>query len=162
MVSGLPILISAIAQAAAPAASVDPAAPPAVSRPATQKTSATPEPDPETDEIVICVEKQDGYRIDPAIMDAERQAKRRTLKRPERHADTSCATVGPMGCTGGAGINVLGAAMMAGKIASRIAQGGNVGELFVTDPQPDEYQLYLEAKRRREAERSAKAAAPPK
>ena len=54
------------------------------------------------------------------------------------------------------------AAMMAGKIASRIAQGGNVGELFVTDPQPDEYQLYLEAKRRREAERSAKAAAPPK
>ena len=141
MISGLHMVMIAAAQAAdvphrpaqPPAQACSPDAPPA-----------------EGDEIVICVEKPEGFRIDPAIMEAQRQAKRKKLKPPERLADTSCQSVGIMGCRGGAGVNVLAAALTAVEMAKRAAKGENVGEMFVTDPQPDEYQLYLEARRKRD------------
>ena len=66
--------------------------------------------------------------------------------------DTSCAVVGPAGCIGASpGINVIGAALTAVEMASRLAKGQEIGSMFVTDPQMSEYQLYQEAKRAREA-----------
>jgi hypothetical protein len=41
----------------------------------------------------------------------------------------------------------------------KAVSGENVGEMFVTDPQPDEYQLYLEAKHYRESREAEQAAA---
>jgi hypothetical protein len=73
--------------------------------------------------------------------------------------DNSCASVGPMGCRNGGGINLLTAALTAAEMAKRVAKGENVGEMFITDPQPDEYQLYREAKRAREARQEATAEA---
>ncbi len=151
MMSGVPMLMFAAAQAAAPEA-------PAVKAP-TQACSPSA-PAVETGEIVICVEKPDGYRIDPAVIEAQRQAKRKKLKRPERLVDNSCESVGIMGCRGGAGINVLAAALTAAEMAKRAVNGENVGEMFITEPEPDEYQLYLEARRKQQEERAAKAAPP--
>ena len=56
------------------------------------------------------------------------------------------------------GIDLLGAAMVLGTMATKAVKGENVGKMFVTDPQPTEYQLYLEAKREREAKEAEKAA----
>ena len=77
-------------------------------------------------------------------------------KRPDRMADTSCAVVGAAGCIGAnPGINIVGAVLTAAEMASRLAKGQEIGSMFITDPQPTEYQRYVEAKRRREAGRSA-------
>ena len=68
----------------------------------------------------------------------------------------SCA-VGPAGCQY-AGINLLGAALTAAQMAERAAKGQEIGSMFQTDPHPTEYQLYVEAKKRREAKEAAAAA----
>jgi hypothetical protein len=155
MLAGLPILMLM----AAPAASETPAsgAEETPSPAGGVEPCRTPFPGEGDKEIVICVERQQGFRIDPDIREAVRQKNRKTLKRPERFADKSCASVGGQGC-GTAGINVLAAALTAAEMAKRAVTGGNVGEMFVTDPQPDEYQLYLQAKREREAKKEAVAA----
>ena len=159
--SGLPTLILAAVQAAAPAsATAPPSANPAKTEaPGTNRPCSTPYPKDGDQEIVICVERSQGYRIDPDLMKAQREAKRKKLKRPERFVDKSCASVGPMGCRDGGGINLLAAAVTAATMAKRAINGENVGEMFVTEPQPDEYQLYLQAKREREAKREAEAMA---
>jgi hypothetical protein len=43
-------------------------------------------------------------------------------------------------------------------MAERLSKGQEIGSMFVTDPQPSEYQLYLEAKRAREAKEAEAAA----
>lgn len=114
----------------------------------------------ETREIVVCAPKQEGYRIDPDVMKAQRIKKDNGKKRgPERLVDNSCASVGPMGCRGGAGINVVAAAITAATMLKKAVSGENVGEMFITDRQPDEYQIYLQAKREREAREAEEAAA---
>ena len=146
MMSGLPMMLLAAAQTAhvpAPAA-----------KPPAEACSPSAPAVAEGDEIVICVEKPEGYRIDPSVMEAERQARRKKLKRPERLTDNSCESIGIMGCRGGGGVNVVSAVMTAAEMAKRAVKGENVGEMFVTEPQPDEYQLYLEAKRKRETART--------
>ena len=156
MITGLLMLMAAPAAADAAAA---PDAEAATATPAGEvKACQTPYPDEDDTVIVVCVERQQGYRIDPDVSEAKRQANRRKLKRPERFADKSCASVGGHGC-GTAGINVLAAALTAAEMAKRAVTGGDVGEMFITDPQPDEYQLYLQAKRERESKRAAEAAA---
>jgi hypothetical protein len=55
-------------------------------------------------------------------------------------------------------INLLAAAATAAEMADRLSKGQEIGSMFVTDPQPSEYQLYLEAKKEREAKEAAKAA----
>jgi hypothetical protein len=115
----------------------------------------------DTREIVVCAQKPQGYRLDPDVMEAKREKHSGGRpKRPERMRDNSCASVGPAGCRGGgAGIDLLGAAMVLGTMATKAVRGENVGKMFVTDPQPTEYQLYVEAKRRREAKEAEAAAA---
>ena len=51
----------------------------------------------------------------------------------------------------GAGIDLMAAASTVVAMVNTAVTGGNVGKMFVTDPTPSEYQLYLEAKKRREA-----------
>ena len=111
-------------------------------------------------EIFVCAPKPQGYRIDPDVLEANRAKRKGTPKRPERMADTSCASVGPFGCTGlgGGGIDLLGAAMVLGSMATKAVRGENVGEMFITDRKPTEYELYKEAKREREAKEAEEAA----
>jgi hypothetical protein len=176
---GLLLAASAPAAASAPPATAygpaAPAPPPkkviSVSAPTTPCPTRTPAPG-QTD-IVICAQKPQGYRIDPDVMKAKRNKAKNASRppRPNIMKDNSCATIGPMGCRGNPGIDLVNAVAVLGKMVDKISKGENVGEMFVTDPQPDEYQLYVEAKRAREAKeaeelaaakaKAAKEAAPP-
>lgn len=111
-------------------------------------------------EIVVCGQRTEGYRLDPDVMEAKRAMRGGGRpKRPDRMVDKSCAVVGEAGCIGAnPGINLIGAALTAAEVAARLAKGQEIGSLFVTDPQPTEYQLYLEAKRSREAKEAEAAA----
>jgi hypothetical protein len=125
------------------------------------KTTEPKDVSPDTTrEIVVCAQRVEGYRIDPDVLEAQRAKKNHTRpRRPERLVDRSCETVGPMGCRDGAGINLLAAAVTAATMVEKAVKGENVGEMFITDPQPDEYQLYLEAKHAREMREAEQAAA---
>lgn len=176
MMTGLPILMMLAAQAATPAepavetsggdfyGPVEPAPPKpkVVSAPTVDacKPTAAKDVKDDTREIVVCAQKVEGYRIDPDVLKAQRLKKKNGKPRgPERLVDNSCGSVGPMGCRGGAGINLIAAALTAATMVQKAAAGENVGEMFITDPQPDEYQLYLQAKREREAKEAEQAAA---
>jgi len=169
----LPVAIALLAEevaaaSAAPSHPVYGPAPPATtasSRPPptpAERDCATPNPDPNVREIVVCAPRPQGYRLDPDVLEARREKKAGAAGRPrnphESYADNSCATVGPMGCRGGPTINLVAAAATLAAVADRLAKGQEVGSLFVNDPTPSEYQLYLEAKKRREA-KAADAAA---
>jgi hypothetical protein len=106
----------------------------------------------EPGEIIVCAERPQGYRIDPDLLEAQRIVRdlKTRPKPPDRMADTSCQTVGPMGCRGQAGINLLAAALTAAEMAKRLSEGKEIGSMFITDPQPDEYQIYLALKKARE------------
>jgi hypothetical protein len=57
-----------------------------------------------------------------------------------------------------AGVSLIGAALTAAEMAKRLAEGKEIGSMFITDPHPTEYQLYQMAKARREwQEREAEA-----
>ena len=157
MAAGRSLAIALLAGAAPEAQAVS-NAPPAAK--ADNGCGPTPR-DIEPGEIFVCAPKPQGYRIDPDVLEANRAKRRAKLKRPERMADTSCASVGPFGCTGlgAAGIDLLGAAMALGTMATKAIRGENVGEMFVTDRKPTEYELYMEAKREREAKEAEEAAA---
>jgi hypothetical protein len=161
MPAGLPVAIALFAQAVA-ASPAPPADPPASAKPA-ERDCAPQRPSANPNEIVVCAVKPDGYRIDPDLMEARREKKKGAAGRPksphESYADHSCATVGPMGCRGGPTVNLLAAGLVAAEIAGRVAKGEEVGSIFKTTPEPTEYQLYLEAKKRREAKEEAEAAA---
>ncbi|MCL6729055.1 hypothetical protein [Sphingomonas hankyongi] len=161
---GLPVALALAAQAAAAAAAPPPQAPPveamhqaatvAPDEPPINVASADPcptRPSADTREIVICAERQEGYRIDPDILTVKRMNRggRPVRPGPESIPDTGACTVGPQGCMT-AGINLVGAALTAAEMAKRVAEGKEIGSMFVTDPQPTEYQLYLAAKHARE------------
>ena len=142
----------------AQAASADPVAAPPKAPVARQDGCANPQPKADTQQIVICAPKTDGYRLNPDVMEARREVHNGgRLKRPENFKDYPCTGgVGPAPCFS-AGIPILAAAVTAAEMAKRLAQGKEIGSMFVTDPHPDEYHLYLIAKARREA-REAEAA----
>jgi hypothetical protein len=136
------------------------AKPPPVAR---QDGCANPEPKADTQQIVICAPKTEGYRLNPDIMEAKREvhgAGRKPMQgQGGMRPDEPCASgVGPMPCLN-AGISLIGAALTAAEMAKRLAQGKEIGSMFVTDPHPDEYHLYLAAKARREAREAEEAAA---
>lgn len=119
-------------------------------------------PNLETGEIVVCAERPQGYRIDPDILTAKKM--KRAGGRPSRPSgtgvrQTSACAVGPhpMGCQSG-GINIIGAALTAAEMASRLAKGEEIGSMFVTNPEPSEYELYRAAKAAREAREALEAA----
>ena len=153
---GLTLLLLA-AEAAAPAVAA-----PAAPKTGTAAPAAPAEPCQNRQEkqgdIIICAERQSGYRLNPDLQEAKRELKRQRLKRPESFVHNDCATVGPMGCQQ-AGINLIGAALTAAEMAKRLSEGKEIGSMFITDPHPSEYQLYLAAKARREAEEADKKAA---
>ena len=108
-------------------------------------------------EILVCA--PEGYRLNPDVLEAKRQMRSGGRPTPRNMMEgNDCATIGPMGCRGG-GINLLAAALTVAKMADRLSKGEEIGSMFITDPQPTEYQLYLEAKRRREAKETEAAAA---
>ena len=157
MVSGAAWMAFLSLQVAGDAAAQGPAAPAAA---APSKSDASDECrtaiPTEPGEVVVCAVRPNGYRIDPDVLEAERIKKNpRGLKRPERHVDNSCQTVGPMGCTGAVAGDLLGAAVAVAKMADKLSKGATVGSLLVTDPTPSDYDLYLEAKRQREAREEA-------
>ena len=174
MPAGLTIAIALLAQTAGvapaaaapagPAPAYGPAPPPAAKppKPPAAKSAEdcrTAPPSADATEIIVCAERPQGYRINPDVRTARRQARSSRPTRSTAHMrDSNCASVGPMGCTGYAGINLIGAALTAVEMAARAARGENVGEMFVTDPQASEYQLYVAAKRKREAEEAQAAA----
>jgi len=158
MAAGLEIALAMLAQAAAA-----PAAQPAPAAPATTVPEPVPdcsEPSRDSNRIVICTERPQGYRLDPDVMEARRETHSGGRPvRPGGKAVPDCATgVGPAPCSVG-GVNLIGVALTAAEMAKRVAKGEEVGSMFKTDPNPSEYQLYMMAKARREAEEAEKAAA---
>jgi hypothetical protein len=133
-----------------------PPKPPAAVAPAKEACASNRRP-PNPGEILVCA--PEGYRLNPDVLEAKRQMRSGGRPTPRNMMeDHSCATIGPMGCRGG-GINLIAAAMTVAKMADRLSKGEEIGSMFITDPQPTEYQLYLEAKRRREAKEAEAAAA---
>ena len=171
MIAGLFIAAAVMAQAQAAAAPVAGSAPaygpaepgppkPAASAGPARKACSPTTPDPDSDTIVVCVVKPDGYRIDPDILaakKAKRDADQGKARPPETYADNTCATVGPNGCAFAPAINLLAAAMTAAEIADRVSKGEEIGSVFRTDPQLTEYQYYQLAKAERERKESEAA-----
>ena len=160
MPTGLALLL--LAQAASAPATVGPAAPAPAKKASTAADCIPGQRSTNPNEVVICAPKIEGYRIDPDVLEARRE-KRNDAGRPTRPGPSGartvdCATIGPMGCRGGASINLAAAALTAAQMATRLAEGKEIGSMFVTDPHPSEYRLYLEAKARREAREAEKAA----
>jgi hypothetical protein len=156
----LVMLAETPAQAApTPAAQTTPPGPPAKSDPIkVTPADRCPAPNSNSNVIVICTERTDGYRLNRDVMEAKREMKsggRPTS--PYGVPRSDCATVGPAPCAS-AGISLIGVALTAAEMAKRVAEGKEVGSMFKTDPHPSEYQLYQMAKERREAEEAEKAA----
>ena len=157
---GLPVALVLLAQAAnaapAPATLPPPAA--AKAQPTADCRNAPPSPDSRS--ILVCGQKPDGYRIDPDILEAKREHRNQSGARPrETMTHNDCATVGPMGCRVGPAIDFLAVGAAIAQMAATASQGGDVGKMFETTPEMSEYQLYLEAKKRREAKEAQAAAA---
>lgn len=150
MLAGLPVALVFAAQAAAPPVAAQPI--PAAECPAQAS-------DPKSGPIVICAPKTQGYRLDPDVLEARRE-KKNQAGRPhnphEAYRDKGCV-IGPMGCPPQP-INLLAAAVTAAQMSARLAKGQEIGSMFETTPDPSEYQLYLEAKKRREDKEGQAAA----
>jgi len=152
MAAVLPAALLFLAQAAAPVPT------PPTTEPDARASDACPSSSGDGTTIVICTQRPQGYRLNPDVMEAKRET--RSAGRPVRPNGApppDCATVGPAPCVT-AGINLLAAAATAAEMAQRLSKGQEIGSMFVTDPTPDEYHLYLMAKQRREAEEAEKAA----
>lgn len=159
----LPVLfVSLLGLADAPAQGVQqppraPVQPSAATHPGTS-ADRCPAPGADSRTIVICTQRQDGYRLNPDVLEAKRET--RSPGRPVRPGGrgiADCEHVGPAPCIA-PGIDLIGAALTAVEMAQRAAKGQEIGSMFVTDPQPSEYQRYQMAKARREAEEAARAA----
>lgn len=170
---GLPVALILLAQAAgaAPAdhpvygpAAPAPAKPPptaaAVAPTSTDRQCAPPITDPNSNQIVVCAPRPQGYRIDPDLLAARRMHREGLAGRPhnphESFRDNSCSVVGPAGCVfAQPGINLLAAVQTVGEMADRLSKGQEIGSLFITDPQESEYQIYQELKKERAAKEAA-------
>lgn len=158
MVAVMPAVALLLVQAADAAPGTTDATPAKVAPPAPAAADACPGPASDSTTIVICTQRPQGYRLNPDVMEAKREM--HSGGRPVRPGGTprpDCASVGPAPCLN-AGINLIGAALTAAEMAERLAKGQEIGTMFVTDPHPSEYQLYLMAKARREADEAEKAA----
>lgn len=161
MLMATPVALAMLVQAAPAAPATNPPAAPTGSpaKPSDCSDRTISSSDGEGTTILICAQRPQGYRLDPDVMEAKREV--HSGGRPPRQSTETpppdCATVGPAPCVN-AGINLLAAAAVAAEMGKRLATGQEIGSMFVTDPHPDEYQLYLMAKARREAREAEKAA----
>jgi hypothetical protein len=159
MPAALPVALLLLAEGAAYGPEAPPAPKPAA-KAAADEGCATPTASASTREIVICAQRPNGYRLNPDVMEARkerRQASAGRLKTPSEKAQVNGCSVGPNSCVP-TGPNLLAAAIGAATMAKRLAEGKEIGSMFKTTPQDDEYHLYLAAKQRRE-QREAEAAA---
>ena len=151
MPAALPVALLLLAEGAAYGPEAPPAPKPAA-KAAADEGCATPTASASTREIVICAQRPKGYRLNPDVMEARkerRQASAGRLKTPSEKAQVNGCSVGPNSCVP-TGPNLLAAAIGAATMAKRLAEGKEIGSMFETTPQPDEYHLYLAAKQRRE------------
>jgi hypothetical protein len=140
---------------ASPATSTPPAPAP---KAASAAVPECPRQRSDSQTIVICTERPQGYRLNPDVMEAKRLKRNPGPPvRPGGRAIPDCTNVGPQPCQT-AGINLIGAALTAAQMAERLAKGQEIGSMFQTDPTMSEYQLYQVAKARREAEEAQKTA----
>ena len=157
MPAGLPVALILLADTAAygPAA---PAQPRPIAKPAVE-ACADQQPNANSREIVICAQRPNGYRLDPDVMEAKQEGREALAVRPKTPGEKMTINECAFSCYTGSP-NLLAAAIGAVTMAKRLAEGKEVGSMFVTRPQPDEYHRYLAAKHRREArEAAAKKAA---
>lgn len=157
---------AAAAPPADPTPVYGPAAPPPPKPPgsaATANKDCSPDvPDPTTGAIVVCVVKPNGYRIDPDVLAATKLKKKEQTggpRPPERYADVTGPVGPPYGCMGVQCVNIVGVALTAAQMASKLAQGATVGSVLKTQPEgSSEYQYYQQAKIEREQKQVEKAA----
>lgn len=113
---------------------------------------------PEGDEIVICAERGgDGYRIDPAVLAADRARQSPRERRPPAHhalGKGGCGSHGPHGCPGEGAIPVSAIALTAVQVAVLAAKGEDWRAPLRT--KPDEYRLYQQARARNARDRKAR------
>jgi hypothetical protein len=149
------LLLTMVALAAV--ASAGPPAPPKPRKAAATTSSCHTPTLVEPGVIVVCAERPQGYRLDPDVI-AARKLHRDKSGPPRREllANTACQSVGPGGCISQPTINMVSAVATAANMVRTALTGGNVGKLFVTDPEPSEYNLYAAAKADREAAEEAK------
>lgn len=129
--------------------------------PAKRSDSAHRECDtPDARHIIVCAERPRGYRLDPSVVEANKEAavNNRAADSRTPAAQSVCSTQ-PMGCGKGLGsVDLVNVAIVAGTMAVRAAEGEDWKKAFRVGG-PDEYQLYQAAKRKREAEEAEQAAA---
>jgi hypothetical protein len=156
MAVAVPVALLLLAQAAGQTQPERAPANAPVARPSATPDRCAPQSS-DSNVIVICSERQEGYRLNPDIMKAHKEA--RSAGRPVRPGGKPIpqCTVGPQPCMYG-GVNLIGVALTAAEMAKRVASGQEIGSMFQTDPTPNEYQLYEMAKQQREAEEAEKAA----
>ena len=159
MFAGVPLALFLLAQWASAAPANPPPAPAQGATPSKAPASVNTREDcsPTTPaatqrSIVICAQRPNGYRLNPDVMEAKREKRKGEGGPPGRSsiAVQNPCSIGPEPCQS-AGINLVGAAIAGVTMVERAAKGENVGDMFVTDPHPSEYQLYQMAKKRREA-----------
>lgn len=138
------------------------AAPPSPQAPATANADSVDESCRSKDarDIVVCAQRRQEYRIDPSVIDAGRQAEaiNRSMTSPAPAAQAVCSSQ-PMGCgRSPASLDLANVALVAVTTAIRAAKGEDWTR-GLKPGGPDEYQLYREAKARREVEDTRRAAA---
>lgn len=165
MPAGFPMALVLLAQSAAATPAnygpESPAPPPKKAASAASNSCVPGQRTSNPNEVVICAPRIEGYRLNPDVMEARREIHsggRPTRPGPMGARPRDCA-VGPWACGPQAGINLVGAALTAATMVKKAVSGENVGQMFVTDPHPSEYQLYLAAKARREAREAEISAA---
>lgn len=110
--------------------------------------------------IVVCAQRKQGYRLDPGVMDATRQVETnsRSATSAVPAAQAMCSAQ-PTGCgTSLDSLDLANVAVVVGMMGVRAAKGEDWTKAFKTGG-PDEYQLYRQAKQRREAQDAERAAA---
>lgn len=157
------LLLASFAVGSAAAASPPPSPPGSAAAPNRNDAADAVCRSQDARDIVICAQRRQGYRLDPNVVDAEREAKdsSRSATAPMPPAQAACSSQ-PAGCGRGLeGLDLANAAIVIGTAAIRAAKGEDWTKPFKIGSS-DEYQLYLQAKQRREAleeEARAKAAA---
>lgn len=101
-------------------------------------------------EVVVCGESPDKYRIDPDVLQVVRAQEQAANppRPPAQVTDGDPCRIGPNGCPGEGALPLLMIAMKVVEVAAQVAKGDDWREPLRTGP--DEYQLYMESKTRRE------------